>query len=89
MLKLLLSATLAAVVACQYSVMPIYGNTTNTFNNPILESGGADPWVFRHGDYYYMVSQHLHQTSETTTNLLFVDLLQQREQCVKFILGSK
>ncbi|KAF2876763.1 glycosyl hydrolase [Massariosphaeria phaeospora] len=30
-------------------------STTNgTFSNPILKSGGADPWVISHDNYYYM-----------------------------------
>jgi hypothetical protein len=48
MLKLLLTAALAVVGACQYSALPIYGNGTNssaTYTNPILETGGADPYV--------------------------------------------
>ncbi|KAK4981823.1 hypothetical protein LTR66_009683 [Elasticomyces elasticus] len=29
-------------------------NATATYTNPILNKVGADPWVIRHGDYYYM-----------------------------------
>ncbi|KAK7709508.1 hypothetical protein SLS57_008712 [Botryosphaeria dothidea] len=27
----------------------------STFTNPILDDTGADPWVFRHNDYYYLM----------------------------------
>lgn len=47
-----------------------YYNTTNStaatnatiYTNPILNEVGADPWVIRHGDYYYM-------TYTTNTNI--------------------
>ena len=31
-------------------------NSSATYTNPILNSVGADPWVIRHGDYYYLTS---------------------------------
>ncbi|KAH7115151.1 alpha-N-arab-like proteininofuranosidase [Dendryphion nanum] len=31
-----------------------HGSPSISFTNPILDSVGADPWVFRHGNYYYM-----------------------------------
>jgi hypothetical protein len=30
------------------------GSSASTYINPILNEVGADPWVTRHGDYYYM-----------------------------------
>jgi len=30
------------------------GSSASTYTNPILNEVGADPWVIRHGDYYYM-----------------------------------
>jgi hypothetical protein len=30
------------------------GSSASTYTNPILNEVGADPWVTRHGDYYYM-----------------------------------
>lgn len=30
------------------------GSNASTYTNPILNEVGADPWVIRHGDYYYM-----------------------------------
>ncbi|CAN9329757.1 unnamed protein product [Alternaria alternata] len=55
MFKLLIAAALAAVGVSQYSPPPSFGNMTNssTFTNPIVPTG-ADPWMFRHEDYYYM-----------------------------------
>jgi len=38
------------------------GSSASTFTNPILNEVGADPWVTRHGDYYYM-------TYTTNTNI--------------------
>jgi beta-xylosidase len=32
----------------------ISGSNVSTYTNPILNEVGADPWVIRHGDYYYM-----------------------------------
>nr|POE78018.1 extracellular exo-alpha-(1->5)-l-arabinofuranosidase [Quercus suber] len=29
-------------------------NASTTYSNPILDAVGADPWVTRHGGYYYM-----------------------------------
>ncbi|KAG9199400.1 hypothetical protein G6514_008559 [Epicoccum nigrum] len=52
MLKSLLVAALAAVGAC-YSALNAT-NVSSTFTNPILNTGGADPWVFRYNDFYYM-----------------------------------
>jgi GH43 family beta-xylosidase len=52
MLKLLVAAALAIGGLCQYSPPP--NATSNaTFTNPIVDTG-ADPWMFRHGDFYYM-----------------------------------
>ena len=63
-----------------------------TFTNPILEEHGADPWVVRHGDYYYMT----YTTNDNVTilrssvltfvlllgcSLLVTDNLQGLEQC--------
>ncbi|KAF2687750.1 glycoside hydrolase family 43 protein [Lentithecium fluviatile CBS 122367] len=48
MLKLLISVALATVARCQNQSNP------NTFTNPILEAGGADPWVIRHDGWYYL-----------------------------------
>ncbi|TKA53249.1 hypothetical protein B0A49_11688, partial [Cryomyces minteri] len=54
-----LVANLLGVVSCQNT----YGNTTATatatatgatYTNPILNAGGADPWVIRYQDRYYM-----------------------------------
>jgi hypothetical protein len=30
------------------------GSNASTYTNPILNEVGADPWVIRHGNYYYM-----------------------------------
>ncbi|KAF2742724.1 glycoside hydrolase family 43 protein [Sporormia fimetaria CBS 119925] len=47
LLHLLPAAALqVAPVTCQ--------NNSSTYTNPILDTVGADPWVIRHGDYYYM-----------------------------------
>ncbi|KAF2436189.1 Arabinanase/levansucrase/invertase [Tothia fuscella] len=37
-------------------LLPVLGtqNCSNTYSNPILTKEGADPWVIRHEDYYYM-----------------------------------
>lgn len=53
-----------AVILSLFSSLPAFGsaqgvnstssNATATYTNPILNKGGADPWVIRHGDYYYM-----------------------------------
>ncbi|KAF1930239.1 glycoside hydrolase family 43 protein [Didymella exigua CBS 183.55] len=52
MLKLLMKAALAAVGVCYTT--PTATNSSSTFTNPVLDTVGADPWVFRHNDYYYM-----------------------------------
>ncbi|CAI6335001.1 unnamed protein product [Periconia digitata] len=48
MFKLLSLVLYAALALCQ--------NNTNstTYTNPILDAGGADPWVIRHDGWYYM-----------------------------------
>jgi hypothetical protein len=48
MLQLLLTVALATVAWCQNHSSP------NTFTNPVLDAGGADPWVIRHDGWYYM-----------------------------------
>ncbi|THW91277.1 Arabinanase/levansucrase/invertase [Aureobasidium pullulans] len=55
---------LTSLVSAQYSnaANSTASNGTTTFNNPILNEVGADPWVIRHGDYYYM-------TYTTNTNI--------------------
>jgi GH43 family beta-xylosidase len=54
MFKFLLTAALSAVGFCQYSALGNWTNSSATFTNPILQTGGADPWVFRHDGHYYM-----------------------------------
>ncbi|GAB7347489.1 hypothetical protein MBLNU459_g4396t1 [Dothideomycetes sp. NU459] len=51
--------TISALVLGAYTVLASAqdsnsSNTTATYTNPILDSEGADPWVIRYGDYYYM-----------------------------------
>lgn len=41
-----------------------------TYTNPILNKVGADPWVIRHGDYYYMT-----YTTNTNITILRSDVL--------------
>ncbi|KAJ4341152.1 hypothetical protein N0V87_001890 [Didymella glomerata] len=53
MLRLLLTAALAAVGVCYTS--PNATNSSSTYTNPILNTVGADPWAFRYEDYYYMI----------------------------------
>jgi len=30
------------------------GSSASAYTNPIFNEVGADPWVIRHGNYYYM-----------------------------------
>ncbi|KAF1848369.1 glycoside hydrolase family 43 protein [Cucurbitaria berberidis CBS 394.84] len=53
MFKLLLIAALAVVAICQGYSPPHNSTNSTTFTNPIINEG-ADPWMFRHGDYYYL-----------------------------------
>ncbi|KAK5941060.1 hypothetical protein PMZ80_006337 [Knufia obscura] len=36
------------------SSTPVYSSDATTYTNPVLEEVGADPWVVRSGDYYYI-----------------------------------
>ncbi|KAG9657846.1 Arabinanase/levansucrase/invertase, partial [Aureobasidium melanogenum] len=47
---------LTSFVSAQYYNVTNGTSASNasTYTNPILDEVGADPWVIRHGDYYYM-----------------------------------
>lgn len=45
-------------------------NISSTYTNPVLSNGGADPWVTRYGNYYYMT----HTTNDNITILRSADL---------------
>lgn len=47
---------LSTLIALYSSFLPqaIAQNTSATFTNPILNTTGADPWVLRYNDYYYL-----------------------------------
>lgn len=53
MLKLLLLAAFAAIGICQGYAPPSNTTAPATFTNPIVDAG-ADPWMFRYEDYYYL-----------------------------------
>ena len=59
-MKLFLSAGLILTSALILSSSDAQDNasstivSSNTYTNPILDAEGADPWVIRYGDYYYM-----------------------------------
>ena len=36
------------------ALVPAQPNNSATYTNPVLDAVGADPWVVRHGSYYYM-----------------------------------
>jgi hypothetical protein len=65
--QLLLNATLAGLAWSQFSA------NESTYTNPILSAAGADPWVIRHNDWYYMTY---------TTNEHVTLLRSQRLTCV-------
>ena len=54
--------TLSGLLVSLLSLATAQSITSTTYTNPILDAGGADPWVIRHGDYYYM-------TYTTATNI--------------------
>jgi beta-xylosidase len=49
MLKYILAAAFETLAWAQN-----HSSTNTSFTNPVLDAGGADPWVIRHDDYYYM-----------------------------------
>ena len=58
-MALLRLATFLASLLCLVSAQ---SNSSATYTNPILDAGGADPWVTRYEGYYYM-------TYTTSTNI--------------------
>jgi beta-xylosidase len=51
-----------SVCLCVLGLAFAQSNSSGTYTNPILNAVGADPWVIRHGGYYYM-------TYTTATNI--------------------
>jgi len=69
MCELLLAAVFTTAAWCL--------NSSATFTNPILNVGGADPWVIRHEGWYYMTY---------TTNVDVTLLRSQHFTCVPLSL---
>ena len=51
-----------SICFCALGLTFAQSNSSGTYTNPILNAVGADPWVIRHGGYYYM-------TYTTATNI--------------------
>lgn len=48
------SAPAGAASSASSQPSSTYSSDGATFTNPILQKYGADPWVVKNGDYYYM-----------------------------------
>lgn len=53
-LLLAITSLFCTVTLCNAQSPNSTSSNTTTYTNPILDKVGADPWVIRHGDYYYM-----------------------------------